>query len=341
MEFIDLRSDTFTQPTVEMRKAMAEAECGDDVWDEDITVKHLEGLAAEKTGKDSAIFTASGTMSNLIAILTWCDRGTEIVVGDQAHIFWNEGGGVSALGGVSVRTVPNTPRGGMDPLDVEEAIRRQNITSMIGLENTHNRGSGGVLTMDETESIAKIGRAKGIPIHLDGARIFNASVALNVPVKDLCSPVDSVSFCLSKGLSAPIGSLLCGSKEFVDDARKWRKMVGGGMRQVGVIASAGLVALDTMVERLAEDHANANSLAQGLSGVTGINLNTDLIESNIVIFEWMLGPTLEFIERLSQKGLKASYVGGQKIRMVTHVGISTEDIDRAIRIVRETANMPL
>jgi threonine aldolase len=153
-------------------------------------------------------------MSNLIAILTWLDRGTEIVFGDQAHIFWNEGGGVSALGGVSVRTVPNTPRGGMDPLDVEEAIRRQNITSMIGLENTHNRGSGGVLTMDETESIAKIGRAKGIPIHLDGARIFNASVALDVPVKDLCSPVDSVSFCLSKGLSAPIGSLLCGSEEF-------------------------------------------------------------------------------------------------------------------------------
>jgi threonine aldolase len=345
MESIDLRSDTVTQPTVEMRKAMSEAECGDDVWDEDITVKRLESLAAEMTGKDAAIFTASGTMSNLIAVLTWCDRGTEIIVGDQSHIFWNEVGGASALGGVSVRTVPNNLRGGMDPLDVEEAIRRENIhfpaTSMIGLENTHNRCSGGVLTIEETESIAKIGRLKGIPSHLDGARIFNASVALSVQVKALCSPVDSVSFCLSKGLSAPIGSLLCGSRDFVDKAKKWRKMVGGGMRQVGVIASAGLVALNTMVERLAEDHSNATLLAQGLSGISGINLNQDLIESNIVIFEWVSGPAVDLIESLSRKGLKASYVGGQKIRMVTHAGISHRDIYRAINIVGETATKPI
>lgn len=341
MKSIDLRSDTVTQPTAEMRKAMSEAECGDDVWEEDLTVKRLEGLSAERTGKEAAIFTASGTMSNLIAVLTWCKRGTEIVVGDEAHIFWNEVGGASALGGVSIRTVPNNLRGGMDPLDVKEAIRRDNIhfppTSMIGLENTHNRCSGGVLTKEETESIAKVGRAKGIPVHLDGARIFNASIALGVSVEELCSPADSVAFCLSKGLSAPIGSLLCGSREFVNEAKKWRKMVGGGMRQVGVIAAAGLVALDSMVERLAEDHSNARLLAEGLFHISGIKLISNVIESNIVIFEWTCGPAVNLIERLGQKGLKASYVGGRKIRMVTHAGISSDDINKAIQIVSETA----
>ncbi|MBI4233702.1 MAG: low-specificity L-threonine aldolase [Chloroflexi bacterium] len=341
MKVVDLRSDTVTLPTPAMRKAMAEAECGDDVWGEDPTVQRLERMAADLMGKESAVFTASGTMSNLLAVLSWCRRGDEVVVGSEAHMFWNEVGGASALGGVVLRTVPNDERGMMDPHAVEAAIRPENIhyppTTLVCLENTHNRCSGAVLTPEDTGAVAEVARRHGIPLHLDGARIFNAAVYLGVPARGLAAPADSVSFCLSKGLSAPIGSLLCGSAAFVQRARKWRKMVGGGMRQVGVIAAAGIVALGTMIDRLAEDHENARRLAHGLARIPGIRLEPGRVQTNIVIFEWTGGPAPDFLKRLDARGVKGSYVGGSRIRMVTHYGVSAQDVDDALAVVEAAA----
>jgi len=340
MKTIDLRSDTVTLPTDEMRRAMADAECGDDVWEEDPTTQRLEAMAAQRMGKEAALFTASGTMSNLVATLTWCKRGDEIIVGSESHMFWNEVGGASALGGVVMRTVPNDPSGRMEAGAVREAIRRENIhfpsTAMLGLENTHNRCSGAVLTVEHTRDVADVAHHRGIPVHLDGARIFNAAVYLGVPAAELAAPVDSVCFCVSKGLSAPIGSLLCGSRDFVTRARKWRKMVGGGMRQVGIIAAAGIVALETMVDRLAEDHANARRLAIGLAGVPGITVEPEQMQTNIVIFGWR-GDAPEFMRRLAERGVKSSYVGGPLIRMVTHRHITAQDVDEAVSIVRAVA----
>ena len=269
MNVIDLRSDTVTKPTDEMRRAMYEAEVGDDVYGEDPSINRLQERAAEMLGKEAGLLTASGTMSNLVAALTHCQRGDEIVMGDQAHMFWNESAGASALAGAQVRLVPNDDQGRIDPSDLATAIRpRGNVhmppTTLVCLENTHNRCSGGVLTPEDTKRVADIAHAAGAKVHLDGARIFNAAVSLEVPASELVKDVDDVSFCLSKALSCPVGSVLCGSKEFIEDALKWRKMVGGGMRQAGVLAAAGLVALDSMVERLADDHANARRLAHGL-----------------------------------------------------------------------------
>jgi threonine aldolase len=297
-------------------------------------------MAAERMGKEAALFTASGTMSNLLAVLTWCQRGDEIIVGSESHIFWNEVGGAAALGGVMVRTVPEDEHVRMQPSDVEAAVRRENIhfprTTLLGLENTHNRCSGALLSVEQTRALSDVAHRHGIPVHLDGARIFNASVALGVPERALAAPADSIAFCVSKGLSAPIGSLLCGSREFVASARKWRKMVGGGMRQVGIIAAAGIVALEKMVERLAEDHANARRLAIGLAGVPGINVEPELVHTNIVIFSWR-GNAPAFMENLAKRGVKCSYVGGPKVRMVTHRGITAEDVDEAVRLAEQAA----
>lgn len=338
---IDLRSDTVTLPTPEMRKAMAEAEVGDDVWGEDPTVNRLEALAAERVGKEAALFTASGTMSNLLAALTWCRRGDEIILGDKSHMFLNEVGGASALGGIAYHPVPNDEGGRLSPQDVEAAIRAENIhfprTALVCLENTHNRCSGAVLTPEDMRAVAEVAHRRNIPIHLDGARLFNAAVYLGLPAHALTRDVDSVSFCLSKGLACPVGSLLCGSREFIQEARRWRKAVGGGMRQVGILAAAGLVALETMVDRLAEDHANARELAKGLAGIPGIRLNPERVQTNIVIFRWTGGPVQEFLTRLAQKGVLASYVGGDQVRMVTHYGISAQDIVEAVRVVEQVA----
>ena len=345
MDIVDLRSDTVTLPTPEMRRAMAEAECGDDVWNEDPTVQRLEEMAVELMGKEAAVFTASGTMSNLVSVLSWCHRGDEIIVGSEAHMFWNEVGGASTLGGVMMRTVPNDIMGRLDPDEVEAAIRRENIhfppNTLLCLENTHNRCSGAVLTPGETAALARLAHSHDIPVHLDGARIFNAAVYLGVPARELTADADSVCFCISKGLSAPVGSLLCGSQAFVERARKWRKMVGGGMRQVGVIAAAGIVALESMVERLADDHATAQRLAQGLAGVSGIGLDPEGVQTNIVIFDWAGGPAPQFLERLADRGVKGSYVGGPKIRMVTHAGIGPGDIDHALEVVEAVARETL
>ncbi len=335
MKVIDLRSDTVTHPTSEMRKAMFEAEVGDDVYGEDPTVNRLETMAAGMMGKEAALFTTSGTQSNLIAVLTHTNHGDEVIVGDEAHMLWYEVGGAATLGGVTLRTVPNDSRGRLSPDDIERTIRSKDIhypqTTLLCLENTHNRCGGTVLTTDYTDEVCNLAHTRGLKVYLDGARIFNAAIALGVPASRLTQNVDSVAVCLSKGLSAPVGSLLCGSKDFVERARKVRKMLGGGMRQVGVIAAAGIVALETMVDRLAEDHANARRLAQGLAGIEGIMLTQDDIPTNIVMFH--LSPELsvvEFIEGLEREGVKIGLRDGRPFRAVTHRMVSSSDIDEAL-----------
>jgi len=338
VKIIDMRSDTITLPTEEMRQAICEAEVGDDVFGEDPTVNRLEELAAQMMGKEAALFTPSGTMSNLIAVLTHTRPGDEILLGSEAHMLWYEVGSASALGGVVMRTIPNDQDGRMDPGTVEEAIRPKNIhfpqTTLLCLENTHNRCGGAVLTPDYTSAIAGLAHQHGLSVHLDGARIFNAAVALSVPASELARSADSVCFCVSKGLSAPVGSLLCGSQEFVEKARKWRKMVGGGMRQAGIIAAAGIVALQKMVSRLAEDHTNARRLAYGLAQVPGITIHPEKFQTNIVMFEspsFILGS--EFTQRVATQGVKLLPRGGRKVRAVTHRMVGAADIDEALECI--------
>jgi threonine aldolase len=335
MKAIDLRSETITHPTPEMRKAMFEAEVGDDVYGEDPTVNRLEAMAAGMMGKEAALFTTSGTQSNLAAVLTHTKRGDEIILGDEAHMLWYELGGAAALGGVILRTVPNNRHGRLNPDDINGAIRGKDIhypqTTLLCLENTHNRCGGAVLPPDYTDEVCNLAHMRGLKVHLDGARIFNAAVALSMPAYTLTRNVDSVAFCLSKGLSAPVGSLLCGSKDFVQRARKFRKMLGGGMRQAGVIAAAGIVALETMIDRLAEDHSNARRLAQGLGDIKAIRLARDDIPTNIVLFH--LSPelsVLEFMEGLEKAGVKIGFRDGGPFRAVTHRMVSSSDIDEAL-----------
>ncbi len=335
MKVIDLRSDTITHPTPEMRKAMFEAEVGDDVYREDPTVNQLETMAAGIMGKEAALFTTSGTQSNLIAVLTHTSHGDEIILGHEAHMLWYEVGSAAALGGVTLRTVPNDSCGRLNLDDIDRTIRDKDIhypeTTLLCLENTHNRCGGTVLTTDYTDEVCNLAHTRGLKVHLDGARVFNAAVALGVPACGLAQNSDSVALCLSKGLSAPVGSLLCGSKDFVERARKFRKMLGGGMRQGGVIAAAGILALETMVDRLAEDHANARRLAQGLAGIEGITLAQDDIPTNIVMFH--LSPELsvvEFVEGLERAEVKVGLHDGRPFRAVTHRMVSPSDIDEAL-----------
>ena len=336
MRTIDFRSDTVTHPTPEMYQAMLDAELGDDEYGDDPTVNRLEALAAERLGKEAALFTVSGTMSNLVAILTHCRRGDELIVGDQSHIFLEEGGGASGLGGVHIQTLPNEERGMLDPDQVEQAIRPDDPhdprTGLIALENTHTYCGGSVLTQKDIGSVASVAHGHDLPLHIDGARIFNASVYLETPVSELVKEADSVSFCLSKGLSCPIGSMLCGSAEFIDRARYWRETVGGGMRQVGVIAAAGIVGLETMVERLADDHANAHRLAKGLSQIPGLDINPEKYPTNQVYFEVIGGPPAEIAGKLEGLGVKGG-IPDKTWRFVTHYGIGPEEIDEALDIV--------
>ena len=337
MTVIDLRSDTVTKPTQAMRRAMADAEVGDDVYGEDPSINQLQERAAEMLGKEAGLLMASGTMSNLVAVLSHCRRGDEVVMGDQAHIFWNESAGASALAGAQVRLVPNGPQGEIDPADLQDAIRPTgNIhmppTRLVCLENTHNRCSGGVLTPQDTKAVADVAHAAGASVHLDGARVFNAAVALEVPASELVKDVDDVSFCLSKALSCPVGSVLCGSNDFIGEALRWRKMVGGGMRQAGILAAAGLVALDTMVDRLADDHANARRLAQGLANIDGLTVDPDSIYTNIVIFDvdQSVGAAADLIAGLREQEVLVSSPGPHSIRMVTHREVDSADIDEAL-----------
>jgi threonine aldolase len=335
MKIIDLRSDTVTHPTPEMRKAIFEAEVGDDVYGEDPTVNQLEAIAAAKMGKEAALLTTSGTQSNLIAVLTQTKHGDEIILGSDAHILWYEVGGAAAFGGVIMRTLPNDSSGRLDLHDIERVIRSKGLhypeTSLLCLENTHNRCGGAVLTAEYTDEVCNLVHAHGLKVHLDGARIFNAAIATGVPADLLVKNVDSVSFCLSKGLSAPVGSLLCGNGGFIERARKFRKMLGGGMRQAGIIAAAGIVALQTMVDRLRQDHDNARRLARGMALIKGILLAQDDIPTNIVMFKLSSGLYVEeFIEGLGKAGVKVGSRDGNLFRAVTHRMVSSADIDEAL-----------
>lgn len=343
MTRIDLRSDTVTQPTDAMRKAMYEAELGDDVMGEDPTVNRLEALAAERMGKDAALFVVSGTMGNLVSLLTLCGRGDEVIMGDRAHTFLYEAGGVSALGGVHVRTVPNQPNGMLDLVDVEMAIRTDNIhfprTRAIAIENTHNRCGGAVLSPDQMSGIKMLAERYDLSVHLDGARIFNAAVALDVPVSTLAAHIDTVQFCLSKGLSAPVGSVLAGPSDFIREARRTRKIVGGGMRQAGVIAAAGIVALDDMVSRLAEDHENARRLAEGLAATPAFSVDPEAVQTNIVIFG-LSDPMADLATvsaRLAQEGVLISQIEPTRFRAVTHYGITRKDIESVLSAAERVA----
>jgi threonine aldolase len=340
MKTIDLRSDTVTKPTQQMRQAMAQAEVGDDGWGEDPTVNRLQELAAEKMGKEAALFVPSGTMGNLVAALTHCGRGAEMIVGSESHILYYEVGGTSALGGIPLRTIDNDRLGRLDPKAVEAAIRPPYIgfptTGLISLENTHNRCGGTTPSLDYMRSISQIAAQHEVPIHLDGARIFNAATHLGVTAKDLAKEATSVLFCLSKGLSAPVGSLLCGPSDFIDAARKNRRMVGGAMRQAGVIAAAGIVALETMIDRLAEDHANAKTLAEGLAALPSIALDPDIVHTNIVAYKLEGGDAADFASRLEEKGVRISTLSERRLRMVTHFGIEQSDVLDALKAVGET-----
>ncbi len=338
MREVDLRSDTVTHPSPEMRRAMYEAELGDDVYGEDPTLNALEAKAAERLGKEAAVFVASGTMGNLVSVLSHAQRGDEIILGNKAHIFRSEAGGASALGGISFHTIPNDSRGMLDLDDIQAAVRPNDPhmprTALVCLENTQNMCGGATLTQDDMKAVADVAHANGIPVHVDGARIFNAAVSLEAPVSELVKDVDSLTFCLSKGLSCPIGSIIVGSEDYIMEARRWRKMVGGSMRQVGVIAAAGLVALDSMVERLAEDHSNARKLANGLAEIPGISIEPDSLPTNLVFFDVEREDRDELHQQLVERGVKGG--GGQKRwRYVTHYGIAESDIDYTLETVRE------
>jgi threonine aldolase len=338
---IDLRSDTVTLPTPAMREAMYKAEVGDDVYGEDPTVNRLETMAAERLGKEAGLFLVSGTMANLVALLTHCGRGDEVIFGDRSHTFLFEAGGSATLGGVHHYAVPNQPDGTLRLEDIEAAIRPDNEhfarSRLVCLENTHNRCGGAVLTPEYTDAVCELAHRRGLWVHMDGARIFNAAVALGVEVRELVRDVDSVGFCLSKGLSAPVGSVLCGSADFVRQARRWRKAVGGGMRQCGVIAAAGIVALDEMVERLAEDHENARRLAEGIDTIPGIDVDPRKVQTDIVIFgvapEYMSAAHLT--AALRERGVQMSAIGPAQIRAVTHYGIGASDVEATIGAIRE------
>ena len=339
MKILEFRSDTFTKPTPAMRRAMAEAEVGDDQYGEDPTVNKLEKRAAESVGKEAGLYVASGMMGNLCGVLSQTQRGDEVILGDLAHIYQNEMGASFVLGSIQPRLVPN--RDGCPALeDVEAAIRPQGMfprTSVVCLENSHNNCGGSVLTVAQTRAVAELAHRRGLRVHLDGARIFNAAVALGVDAKELCAPVDTVQFCFSKGLSAPVGSILCGTAETVAKARRVRKLLGGAMRQAGVIAAAALVGLEEMRDRLAEDHRNAKTLAQGLAGVGGVRIDAERVVTNIVSFkiapDWM--DTGAFTKACAERGLRLSrYLGNSpRLRAVTHYGIERSDIDDALAIV--------
>jgi threonine aldolase len=338
---IDLRSDTVTLPTPAMREAMARAEVGDDVFGEDPTVNRLEEMAAERMGKEAAMFVPSGTMANLSALLTHCNRGDEAIMGDRAHTFLYEAGGSAALGGIHPYPLPNRPDGTLDLEQLEAAIRPDNVhfprTRLICLENTHNRCGGAVLPPAYLRAVQEIARRHGLAVHMDGARIFNAAVALGVEAQDLAQYADSVSFCLSKGLCAPVGSLVCGPAEFIARARRARKILGGGMRQAGIIAAAGIVALAEMVDRLEEDHRNAHRLADGIRAMQGLRLSYP-VRSNIVMFKLMRndldGATL--VQRWHEAGLAVLSLAPGEYRAVVHHGISADDIDTALQVIRES-----
>ncbi len=333
---IDLRSDTVTQPTPAMREAMAKAPVGDDVYGEDPTVNRLQEMAAEMLGKEAGLFVPSGTMGNLASILAQCGRGDEVILGDKAHTVIYEAGGISALGGVHSRQLPNQDDGTISLEDIQAAIRPNDVhqppTRLIGLENTHNRCGGVALTPAYGKAVRALANQYGILLHLDGARIFNAAIAQGVSAKELAQPFDSVTFCLSKGLCAPVGAVIVGNNAFIHQARRIRKQLGGGMRQAGILAAAGIVALETMVDRLAEDHTRAKELAKELAHIPGIVLDSGTPYTNMVFLS--LSPdyphSAQWVAaKLKEKGVLVGVVGEKRFRLVTHYWITDEDVKDA------------
>ena len=344
MRPIDLRSDTLTQPTSAMREAMANAVVGDDVFEEDPTLKKLEMLAAKKTGKESALFVPSGTMGNLISVLSHCQRGDEVLLGDRSHIFLHEVGGISALGGVHPRTLPNNQDGTLPLLLLEQSIRHEDIhspsTRLICLENTHNFCQGSPISPEYMDSLGDLAEKYALKVHLDGARLFNAAVALDIDVEVLTKRVDSVMFCLSKGLSAPVGSIVCGKRGFIQRARKFRKMVGGGMRQAGHLAAAGLVALESLTERLKDDHLHAKFLAEQLASFEGIELDQNSVKTNIIFFK-LNHPRIDedlFLRTLEANSIKILMTDPGIFRAVLHREITREQVETVAKVIQSVLN---
>jgi len=342
MRVVDLRSDTVTLPTGEMLEAIRTAELGDDVYREDPTVNRLEELASKKMGKDAALLTTSGTQANLVSVLSQTTRGDEVILEADAHLYYYEVGAFSALGGLVPRFVRGH-MGVMAPADIEKALRPPNIhfppTSLICIENTHNRAGGTMWTSSQMKAVFDLAKARGLRVHLDGARIFNAAVAQNLDVREFTRYVDILMFCLSKGLSAPIGSLVVGTQESIDRARRYRKMLGGGMRQAGVIAAPGIIAIEKMVDRLKDDHANAQLLAKGLSSIEGIILDMSRVQTNIVLYDVskLKVDAMGWVAKLNEYGVKAGAHEAGRVRMVTHRGIEKDDIEYALSVAEKVA----
>ncbi|HPC05960.1 MAG TPA: low-specificity L-threonine aldolase [Anaerolineaceae bacterium] len=342
---IDMRSDTVTVPTPAMRAAMANAEVGDDVYGEDPTVNRLEEVSAHMMGKEAGLFVPSGTMGNLTAVLTHCTRGDEAIMGHLGHTFLFEAGGVAALGGVMPHTIPNQPDGSLKLEDIQDAVRSEDVhyppSRLVILENTHNRAGGTVLGVDYTAQVAEVAHRNGLKLHIDGARIFNAAAALGIEAEALVKDADSVTFCLSKALCAPVGSVLCGSGEFIHRARKLRKQLGGGMRQAGILAAAGIVALQEMVPLLPDDHRRAHLLAQGLKSVPSLVVETDPPQTNMVFTRLDDSSPLtgsELVMLAAEKGLRFGLVGERRFRLVLHHWIDDAAVVKAVDVLNSILN---
>ena len=341
MNYIDLRSDTVTKPTPEMREAMAEAEVGDDVYGDDPTVNQLQEKAAEMLGKQASLFVPSGTMGNLIAIMTHCARGEEAICGDKSHIYVNEAGGMAALGGVYPHPVPNQKDGTLRLEDIRDSIQpddsHRTVTRLVCIENTQNMCGGVALSVDYTKQAGQLAKENNLKFHIDGARIFNAAAALDVDVKELVAPADSVMFCLSKGLVSPIGSMIAGTEEFIAKAFRLRKMLGGGMRQVGVLAAAGLISIETMTARLKQDHIRAKKLYEGLKQISGLRAGAQP-SSNMVYFRLEDHVSLtedEIIADMKKRGVLVDWSAPREFRLVTHYWVDDAGVDKAVKGLRE------
>ncbi len=340
MKIIDLRSDTVTLPTPEMMEAISQAELGDDVTRDDPTVNRLQELAAKMFGTEAALLATSGTQGNLVAVMSHCRPGDEIIMESEAHLYFYEVGGISAVAGAIPRLIKGD-HGTFTGQQVRETARGNDLhfppSTLLEIENTHNRAGGTCWTPAQVAEVAEAAHELGMKVHIDGARIFNAAIALDVKVSDYARHVDSIQFCLSKGLCCPVGSLVVGTADFIETARKNRKMLGGGMRQAGVIAAPGIVALNKMVSRLKEDHDNARKMAKALSALDMLKIDLSTVQTNIVVMdiaETGLEPE-DFQARARQKGLAISAFGPHLIRLVTHHGITAADVDKAVSVVED------